>query len=69
MVVGLDTYTWGIKDFHKFWLGSLAETLPWARQCDKLHSTICIVLLSEFVSQNSWLQHYRPSHSILHPMD
>ena len=22
----------------------------------KLHSTICIVLLSEFVSQNTWLQ-------------
>ena len=24
----------------------------------KLHSTICIVLLSEFVSQNAWLQHW-----------
>ena len=24
-VVGLDTYTWGIKDFHKCWLGSLAK--------------------------------------------
>ena len=33
------------------------ETLPWARRCNKLHSTICIVLLSEFVSQNAWLQH------------
>ena len=32
------------------------ETLPWAHQCNKLHSTICIVLLSEFVSQNMWLQ-------------
>ena len=32
------------------------ETLPWARRCNKLHSTICIVLLSEFVSQNVWLQ-------------
>ena len=34
------------------------ETLPWARQCNKLYSTICIVLLSEFVSQNTWLQHF-----------
>ena len=24
-VVGSDTYTWGIKDFHKSWLGSLAK--------------------------------------------
>ena len=24
-VVGSDTYTWGIKDFHKFWSGSLAK--------------------------------------------
>ena len=32
------------------------ETLPWARQCNKLHSAICTVLLSEFVSQNAWLQ-------------
>ena len=24
-VVGSDTYTWGIKDFHKCWLGSLAK--------------------------------------------
>ena len=57
-VVGSDTYTWGIKDFHKCWSGSLAkETLPWAGQCNKLHLTICIVLLSEFVSRNAWLQH------------
>ena len=65
-VVGSDTYTWGIKDFHKYWSGSLAKRrlclgparrlLPWARQCNKLHSTICIVLLSEFVSWNAWLQ-------------
>ena len=34
----------------------LEGTLPWARRCNKLHSTICIVLLSEFVSQNAWLQ-------------
>ena len=34
----------------------LEETLPWARRCNKLHSTICIVLLSEFVSWNAWLQ-------------
>ena len=50
------TRTWGVKDFHKCWLGSLAKTLPWARRCNKLHSTICIVLLSEFVSQNARLQ-------------
>ena len=24
-LVGLDTYTWGIKDFHKFWSGSLVK--------------------------------------------
>ena len=33
------------------------ETLPWPRRCNELHSTICSVLLSEFVSQNTWLQH------------
>ena len=27
-------------------------------QCNKLHFTICIVLLSEFVSRNVWLQHH-----------
>ena len=55
-VVGSDTYTWGIKDFHKYSLRSLAKTrLPWARGCNKLHSTICIVLLSEFVSRKAWL--------------
>ena len=34
------------------------ETLPWARRCNKLHSTICIVLLNEFVYRNEWLQQY-----------
>ena len=24
-MVGSDTYKWGIKDFHKCWLGSLAK--------------------------------------------
>ena len=24
-VVGLDKYTWGVKDFHKCWSGSLAK--------------------------------------------
>ena len=33
------------------------ETLAWAHRCNKLHSTICTVLLSEFVSWNAWLQH------------
>ena len=28
---------------------------PWARRCNKLHSTICIVLLSELVSWKVWL--------------
>ena len=56
-VVGSDTYTWGIKDFHKCWSGSLAKRrLPWVCRCNKLHSAICIVLLSEFVSRNAWLQ-------------
>ena len=55
-VVGLDTYTWGIKDFHKYSLRSLAKTrLPWARGCNKLHSSICIVVVSESVSRNAWL--------------
>ena len=36
---------------------------PWAHQCNKLHSTICIVLLSQFVSWNMWLQHYPPQYS------
>ena len=31
--------------------------LPWACRCNKLHSTICINLLSKFVSRNMWLQH------------
>ena len=56
-VVGSDTNTWGIKDFHKCWSGSLAKRrLPSARRCNKLHSTIFIVLLSDFVSWNVWLQ-------------
>ena len=48
----------GYKRFSQMLVGVLGweETLPWARQCNKLHSTICIVLLSEFVSQNAWLQ-------------
>ena len=33
------------------------EILRWALRCNKLHSTICTVLLSEFVSRNTWLQH------------
>ena len=46
---------------------------PWLRgdsalglQCNKLHSTLCIVLLSEFVSRNAWLQQLKLKfHSIL----
>ena len=57
VVYDVESYTWGIKNFHKCWLG------PWLRgesalgpRCNKPHSTICIVLLSEFVSRNAWLQ-------------
>ena len=54
-VVGSDMYTWGYKRFSQMLVGVLGqeEALPWARWCNKLH--ICIVLLSEFVSQNAWL--------------
>ena len=50
-VVGSDTNTWDIKDFHKCWSGSSAKRrlcLGPAGNNNKLHSTICIVLLSEF---------------------
>ena len=43
-VVGSDTYTWSIKDFHKCWSASLARRrLPWARRCNKtaLHYLHC----------------------------
>ena len=58
--VGLGTYTLGIKGRHKKLSGSLAkeETLPWTSWCNKLHSTISTVLLSEFVSWAVWLQQY-----------
>ena len=56
-MVGLDTYTRGTKDFHKCWTGSLAKRrLPRTRRRNKLHSTTCNVLQSEFVSQNVKLQ-------------
>ena len=32
----------------------------WARWCNKLQSTTCIVLLTEYVSWNAWLQHIHP---------
>ena len=58
-VVGLDMYTWGIKDFHRCCSGSLAKRsiINSPHRYNKLHSTICIVLLSEFVSRSAWLQH------------
>ena len=56
-VVGSDTYTWGIKDFHKCWSGSLAKRRLCLGPASEINCTICIVLLSEFVSQNAWLQH------------
>jgi len=44
--------------FHKSRSGFLSKRrLPWVHQYNKLHSTICIVLLSEFTSRNEWLQH------------
>ena len=41
-VVGSDTYTWDIKDFHKCWLGSLAKR----RLCLGLASVINCTPLS-----------------------
>ena len=35
------------------------ETLPWAGRCNNLPSAFCVVLLSESVSRNAWLQHCR----------
>ena len=52
--VGLSKYTRKVLQKLVGVLGQ-EETLPWARQCNKLHSTICLVLLSEFVSRNAWL--------------
>ena len=51
--VDLGTYTLGIIACHKNRSGSLAkkETLPRTRRCNKLHSTIYAVLLSEFASR------------------
>ena len=49
----LGMWAWAVhlryKRFSQKSAGVLAEeeTLPWARWCNKLHSTICIVLLSE----------------------
>ena len=36
------------------WLRGDSALGPW---CNKLHTTLCIVILSEFVFQNMWLQH------------
>ena len=50
--VGLSSTLKVYKIFTKFGWG------PWLRGaclCNKLTSTICIVLLSEFVSWNAWL--------------
>ena len=56
--VGLSSALKVYKIFTKSRSGSLTkeETLSWTHQCNKLHSTICIPLLSEFVSRNAWLQ-------------
>ena len=48
-VVGSDMYTWGIKDFHKCWSGSLAKRRLCLGPTGVINcSTICIVLLSLF---------------------
>ena len=56
-VVGSDTYTQGIKDFHKCWSGSLAKRRLCLGPTGEINCIplICIVLLSEFVSWNVWL--------------
>ena len=58
--VDLGTYTLGIIACHKNRSGSLAkeETLPRTRRCNKLHSAIYAVLLSDFASRRVWLQHF-----------
>ena len=38
-VLGSDTYTWGIKDFHKCWLGSLAERRLFLGPADVINHT------------------------------
>ena len=43
-------------------LGFEIAQLEFHHQCNKLHSTLCIVFLSEFVSQNTWLQQYLRRH-------
>ena len=58
-VVDSETYTWGIKDFHKCWSGSLAKRRLCLGPASVINCiTICIALLSEFVSRNAWLQQY-----------
>ena len=44
------------KIFTKTGRGPWLRGARWARWCNKLYFTICIILLSEFVSQNAWLQ-------------
>ena len=53
--VGLSKYTRKVLQKLGGVLGQ-EETLPWARRSNKLHSTVCVVLLSEFVSRSAWLQ-------------
>ena len=55
--VGLGMYTQGIQGHKNLWGPWLRGDSALGRWCNKLHSTICIVLLSEFVSRNVWLQH------------
>ena len=62
-VVGSDTYTWGIKCFHKCWSGSLAKRrlcLGPAGVTTSLHYLHCP---EEFVSWNAWLHEDFPGKS------
>ena len=55
-VVGSDTYTWGIKDFHKCWSGSLAKRRLCLGPAGVINYSTIGVDLSECVSLNAWLQ-------------
>ena len=60
-VVGSDTYTWGIKDFHKCWSGSLAKRRLCLGPTCVINCTPLSALsfwVSEFVSRNAWLQQH-----------
>ena len=57
-VVGSDTYTWGIKDFHKCWSGSLAKRRLCLGPASVINCTplFALSVLSEFIFPKAWLQ-------------